>query len=71
MWESELVYSACSESKYVFFVVVLVKYAESSSDSSDDEPLTTMEGKQKTLANSKKTKPKPKNKSLKGRQHFH
>lgn len=49
-----------------------VKYAESSSPSSDDEPLATMKRKltkapkeQKTSANSKKTKPKPKDESPK------
>lgn len=54
---------------------VSVKYAESSSDSSDDEPLAVTKKKltkaPKEQKNGKKTKPELKDKSLKGRHHFH
>lgn len=67
--------SLSTKIKYVLFI--LVKYAEISSDSSDDEALATMKQKlakapqeQKTVAKTKKTKPKLQDKSLKGRQRF-
>lgn len=65
--------SLSAKIKYVLFI--LVKYAETSSDSSDDEALATMKQRltkapreQKTVA--KKTKPKLQDKSPKGRQRF-
>lgn len=73
--DSSKIISHRAKIKYV--LLILVKYAETSSDSSDDEPLATMKQKltkapreQKTAAKRKKTNSKLQDKSLYGRQHF-